>query len=67
MNSFKLSNKELIELQKIFRNGEIKENEIPKTHLDQLKELYHKQIELLENSIEDDRMKILKIKNEINM
>lgn len=31
MSSFKLSNKELIELQKIFRNGEIKENEIPKT------------------------------------
>lgn len=67
MSSFKLSNKELIELQKIFRNGEIKENEILKPHLDQLKEMYHKQIELLESSIEDDRMKILKIKNEINM
>lgn len=67
MNSLKLSNKELIELQKTFRSGEIKENEIPKPHLDQLKELYYKQIELLENSIEDDRMKILKIKNEINM
>lgn len=67
MNSLKLSNKELIELQKTFRSREIKENEIPKPHLDQLKELYHKQIELLESSIEDDRMKILKIKNEINM
>lgn len=67
MNSLKLNNKELIELQKLFRNGQIKENEIPKPHLDQLKELYYKQIELLESSIEDDRMKILKIKNEINM
>ena len=61
MNSLKLNNKELIELQKLFRNGEIKENEIPKPHLGQLKELYHKQIELLEKSIEYDRMKILKI------
>ena len=67
MDSLKLSNKELIELQKTFRNGKIKENEIPKTHLDQLKDLYHEQIELLKNSIEYDRMKILKIKNEINM
>ena len=67
MNSLKLNNKELIELQKLFRNGEIQENEIPKSHLDQLKELYHKQIELLENSIEEDRIKILKIKNEIKM
>ena len=67
MNSLKLSNKELIELQKLFRNGELKEDEIPKPHLYQLKELYHIQIELLESSIEDDRMKILKIKNEINM
>lgn len=65
MNSLKLSNKELIELQKMFRNGEVQENEIPKPHLDQLKELYHKQIELLECSIEDDRMKILKIKSEL--
>ena len=67
MNSLKLNNKELIELQKTFRNREIKESEIPKTHLYQLKELYYKQIKLLENSIEDDRIKILKIKNEINM
>lgn len=63
MNSSKLSTIKLIELQKLFRYGEIKEKDIPKQQLEELKKLYHKQISFLENSIETDRQKILKIKN----
>lgn len=65
MNSLKLSNNSLLELQKLFRNGIIKENDIPKEQLHELKKLYHEQINFLENSIEDDRQKILKIKNQL--
>lgn len=65
MNSLKLSNNSLLELQKLFRNGIIKENDIPKEQLHELKKLYHEQINFLENSIEADRQKILKIKNQL--
>lgn len=65
MNSLKLNYDKLIELQRLFRSGKIKENEIPNPQLNQLKELYHEQIKLLECSIEDDKMRILKIKSQI--
>lgn len=65
MNSSKLSDIKLIELQKLFRYGEIKEKDIPRQQLEELKNLYHKQINFLENSIETDRQKILKIKNQL--
>lgn len=60
-----LNNSSLLELQKLFRNGIIKENDIPKEQLHELKKLYHEQINFLENSIEADRQKILKIKNQL--
>lgn len=65
MNSSKLSDIKLIELQKLFRYRKIKEKDIPKQQLEGLKKLYHKQINFLENSIETDRQKILKIKNQL--
>lgn len=65
MNSLRLSDIKLTELQKLFRDGKIKEKDIPKQQLEKLKNLYHKQINLLENSIEADRQKILKIKNQL--
>lgn len=60
-----LNNKELIELQKKFRNKQIKEEEIPKEQLKELKELYYEQIQILEKSIESDKQKILKIRRNL--
>lgn len=65
VESMQLNNSSLLELQKLFRNGIIKENDIPKEQLNELKKLYHEQINFLENSIEADRQKILKIKNQL--
>ncbi len=60
-----LNTNSLLELQKMFRNGMIKENEIPEKQLQDLKKLYYEQIKFLENSIENDKQKILKIKNQL--
>ena len=65
VESMQLNNSSVLELQKLFRNGIIKENDIPKEQLHELKKLYHEQINFLENSIEADRQKILKIKNQL--
>ena len=65
MGNSKLSNEELLELQRKFRNGQIIEKDIPKDQLTDLKELYHKQIEYLEKSIESDKQKILEIRKRI--
>lgn len=65
IENMQLNNSSLLELQKLFRNGIIKENDIPKGQLHELKKLYHEQINFLENSIEADRQKILKIKNQL--
>ena len=67
VESMQLNNSSLLELQKLFRNGIIKENDIPKEQLHELKKLYHEQINFLENSIEIDKQKILKIKNQLKL
>ena len=67
VQSMQLNNSSLLELQKLFRNGVIKENDIPKEQLHELKKLYHEQINFLENSIEIDKQKILKIKNQLKL
>lgn len=56
----------LIELQKKFRQGIIKEEDISEEDKENLKKLYHMQIDALEQSIEDDKNKILEIKNKLN-
>ena len=65
MGNSKLSNGYLLELQRKFRNKQITEKDIPKDQLADLKELYHKQIEYLEKSIESDKQKILEIRKRI--
>ena len=65
MNHTESDYKELIQLQKLYRAGKIKENDIPKQQLEELKKLYHEQINFLENSIELDRQKILKIRKKL--
>lgn len=61
----KLNNKGLLDLQKLFRKGGIKEKDISEEEFQGLKKLYHEQIDFLEKSIEADRQKILKIKNQL--
>lgn len=56
---------ELINIQKQYREGKLKEEEIPKEKLKELKMLYHMQIELLEQSIEEDKKKILELRKHI--
>ena len=67
VESMQLNSSSLLELQKLFRNGIIKENDIPKEQLHELKKLYHEQINFLENSIEIDKQKILKIKHQLKL
>ena len=67
VESMQLNSSSLLEVQKLFRNGIIKENDIPKEQLHELKKLYHEQINFLENSIEIDKQKILKIKNQLKL
>jgi len=60
-----LSKNELLELQKKYRNGEIKEENMSKEEIQQLKELYKQQIKILEESIEEDKNKILEIRKKL--
>ncbi len=57
---------ELIKLQKKYREGKIKEEDIPEDKLNQLKKLYRKQINIIENSIKEDKKEILKIRKNIS-
>ena len=66
MSFFKIENKELLKLQKEYRTGKIKENDIPKNKLEELKKLYIKEINFLEESIEDDKKKIIEIRSKIS-
>ena len=59
------NDRELLKLQKKFRNGLIKEEDISGEDLNRLKELYKKQIEYINNSIENDRNEILRLKRKI--
>ena len=50
----------LLELQKRYENGEIKEKDLSKEEVEALKKLYKKQIEEKKNSLEDYKIKIAK-------
>ena len=54
-----MNDNELLKLQKKFRKGLIKEEDLTSDELKQLKELYKKQIDYIENSIEEDKKEIL--------
>ena len=57
-----LQDKELLRLQKRYMKNEIKESEIPKEKVEQLKELFREQIEIVEQLIKEDKQKILKMR-----
>ena len=63
VDGIKVNNTNLLKLQKLYRKGVIKEDEIPEEQLNDLKELYKEQIYFLETSIEADKQMILRIKN----
>lgn len=63
VDGMKVNNTNLLKLQKLYRKGVIKEDEIPEEQLNDLKELYKEQIYFLETSIEADKQTILRIKN----
>ena len=50
----------LLELQKRYENGEIKEEDLSKEEVEALKKLYKKQIEEKKNSLEKYKIKIAK-------
>lgn len=50
----------LLELQRIYENGKIKEEELSKEEVEALKKLYKKQIEEKKNSLEEYKIKIAK-------
>lgn len=50
----------LLELQKRYENGEIKEEDLSKEEIESLKKLYKKQIEEKKNSLEEYKIKIAK-------
>ena len=60
-----INDNELLKLQKKFRKGLIKEEDLSSEELRQLKELYKKQIEYMDNSIEEDKKEILILKRKI--
>ena len=50
----------LLELQRRYENGEIKEEDLSKEEVEALKKLYKKQIEEKKNSLEEYKIKIAK-------
>ena len=58
-----INDNELLKLEKKFRKGLIKEEDLSSEELRQLKELYKKQIEYMDNSIEEDKKEILSLKS----
>ena len=50
----------LLELQRRYENGKIKEEELSKEQVEALKKLYKKQIEEKKNSLEEYKIKIAK-------
>lgn len=60
-----MTKQELLELQKRYRAGEIKEEEMTEEQVDELEKLYDEQIDLLEKMIELDKIKIRKAIKEI--
>ena len=59
------NNNKLLKLQKEYRNGLIREDDLSSEELEQLKELYKKQIDYIEDSIEKDKQEILNLKRKI--
>ena len=61
-----LSKKELYELQKKFRRGIIKQEDIPENVIKDLEILYNEQIDYLNKTIEENISKINEIKKKLD-
>ena len=60
-----INDKELLKLQKKFRKGQIKEEDLAKEDLHRLVELYKAQIAILDDAIEKDKREIILLKKKI--
>lgn len=60
-----INDKELLKLQKKFRKGQIKEEDLAKEDLHRLVELYKAQIAILDDAIEKDKREIIRLKKKI--
>lgn len=60
-----INDKELLKLQKKFRRGQIKEEDLAKEDLHRLEELYKAQIAILDDAIEKDRREIIRLKKKM--
>ena len=56
---------ELLKLQKKYRKGQIKEEDLSKEELHRLEELYKAQIAILDIAIENDKKEISRLKKKI--
>lgn len=56
---------ELLKLQKKYRKGQIREEDLSKEQLCRLEELYKVQIAILDNAIENDKREIIRLKKKI--
>ena len=61
----KLNYKELIQLQTMFRDGLIREEDLREEVIEDLEKLYHNQIDRLKQSIEKNKQEIIKIRKVI--
>ena len=64
-NNLIINDKELLKLQRRFRSGEIKEEDLLSREIQKLKELYKKQIDFIKESIENDKKEIIRLKRKI--
>ena len=64
-NNLIINDKELLKLQKRFRSGEIKEEDLSPSEVKQLKELYINQIDFIKKAIEKDKKEIIGLKRKI--
>ena len=67
MNNVNLNEKELLKLQKQYRSGMIKEEELSNEEIEALTNLYKKQIEYIEFLIGQDKEKIVTMRRNNNI
>ena len=60
-----IKDNELLKLQKKYRKGQIKEEDLAKEDLHRLVELYKAQIAILDDAIEKDKREIIRLKKKI--
>ena len=64
-NKLIINDKELLKLQKRFRMGDIKEEDLSPIEVKKLKELYQKQIDFVKEAIENDKKEIINLRKKL--